>query len=60
MSNTGLPHPAPDPLETLALLERCLAEIDQLGMAGAGAQLSQAIETFRAELQARSHSSSQV
>ena len=58
MSDTGLPHSAPDPLETLALLERCLAEIDQLGMAAAGAQLSQAIESFRAELQACSRSSS--
>lgn len=58
MSDTRLPHPAPDPLETLALLERCLAEIDELGLAAAGAQLSQAIETFRAELQERSHSSS--
>ena len=57
MSDTGLPHPDPDPLETLALLERCLADIDQLGMAAAGAQLSQAIETFRAELHARSSSS---
>ena len=58
MSDNRLPHPAPDPLETLAQLERCLAAIDELGLAAAGAQLSQAIETFRAEVQTHSRSSS--
>lgn len=54
MSDVGLPHPEPDPAETLALLERCLADVDQLGMAAAGAKLSHAIETMRAELHSRS------
>lgn len=55
MSDTGSPHPAPDPLEALAVLERCLAMIDELGFATVGAQLSQAIETLRTETAARSH-----
>lgn len=56
MSDTAFPQENPDPAKTLALLERCLADLDELEMGTAAVKLSDAIETIRAALHARSSS----
>lgn len=53
MSNIVGRSADPEPVEILAVLERCLADLDRLELTAIAAQLSSAIETLRGEVLAR-------